>query len=151
MPQSTSNQSGRNLEVRELVSESDWRLAFPIFHAMRPSLSQEGLLGRRETLQRDGYQLLGLWHNGHIVAVAGIQFLPHILRDTELRVHDLATDPNHRSSGFGAYLLAHIEGIAQHVGCSRVLLYSRNTNERAHMFYEREGYLRYGVEFCKEL
>ena len=86
-----------------------------------------------------------------LVGVAGVQILPHISLGSELRVHDLAVVPELRSKGHGSILLKHVEELAASHACSRVLLYSRLTNERAHKFYDQGGYTRYGVEFCKEL
>lgn len=49
-------------------------------------------------------------------------------------------DEAHRSGGVGAQLLRAGESWARDQGVARMTLYSRQTRERAHAFYERQGY-----------
>jgi GNAT superfamily N-acetyltransferase len=53
----------------------------------------------------------------------------------------LVVDEAHRSSGTGAELLRAAEVWAGEHGCRRVTVRSRVARERAHRFYEREGYV----------
>lgn len=148
---SSNLQVAMEVEISELQSEKDWLAAFPVVKAFRPKVELETYLVSRVEMQQCGYRLFGLWQDASVVAIAGIQIMPHLLRRRDLRVQDLATIPENRSSGFGAQLLAYIEKVAQMEDCSRVLLYSGIANERGHKFYDRMGYQRYGIEFCKEL
>lgn len=52
----------------------------------------------------------------------------------------LVVDDAHRSSGIGAELLRAAERWAAERGCRTMTVRSRITRERAHRFYEREGY-----------
>jgi GNAT superfamily N-acetyltransferase len=52
----------------------------------------------------------------------------------------LVVDDEHRSFGLGAELLAAAEAWAREHGARRMVVRSRVTRERAHRFYEREGY-----------
>lgn len=52
----------------------------------------------------------------------------------------LVVDDASRSSGIGAELLAAAETWAREHGASRMVVRSRIARERAHRFYEREGY-----------
>jgi GNAT superfamily N-acetyltransferase len=52
----------------------------------------------------------------------------------------LVVDDASRSSGIGAELLAAAETWARERGASRMVVRSRIARERAHRFYEREGY-----------
>ena len=62
--------------------------------------------------------------------------------ETDPRVHimGLVVDDSHRSAGIGQELLAAGEAWAREIGVTRMTVYSRQTRERAHRFYEREGY-----------
>lgn len=53
----------------------------------------------------------------------------------------LVVDDAHRSSGVGHDLLRAAEAWALEHGCSTVTVRSRVTRERAHRFYEREGFV----------
>jgi GNAT superfamily N-acetyltransferase len=51
-------------------------------------------------------------------------------------------DEAHRSGGVGRALLGAAEAWAREHGCEVVTVRSRVARERAHRFYEREGYVR---------
>jgi GNAT superfamily N-acetyltransferase len=53
----------------------------------------------------------------------------------------LVVDEAHRSGGVGLALLAAAEAWASQQGCVAVTVRSRVARERAHRFYEREGYV----------
>ena len=52
----------------------------------------------------------------------------------------LVVDEGHRSGGIGAALLAAAEAWARERGAETRVVRTRITRERAHRFYEREGY-----------
>ena len=58
-----------------------------------------------------------------------------------VHIAGLVVDEAHRSGGVGKILLQAGEAWAQEHGVARMTLYSRQTRERAHAFYEREGFV----------
>jgi len=60
--------------------------------------------------------------------------------DPRVHIMGLVVDDSHRSAGIGQELLAAGEAWARERGVTRMTVYSRQTRERAHRFYEREGY-----------
>jgi GNAT superfamily N-acetyltransferase len=56
-------------------------------------------------------------------------------------VRGLVVDETHRSGGVGLALLTAAEEWASQHGCVAVTVRSRVARERAHRFYEREGYV----------
>lgn len=60
--------------------------------------------------------------------------------DARVRIMGLVVDDRHRSAGIGQQLLAAGEAWARERGVTRMSVYSRQARERAHRFYEREGY-----------
>lgn len=71
----------------------------------------------------------------------------HVSRELLLEATDTASlqglvvDDAHRSGGVGAELLRAAEAWARANGCIRMTVRSRIARERAHRFYEREGYV----------
>jgi GNAT superfamily N-acetyltransferase len=55
-------------------------------------------------------------------------------------IRGLVIDEGHRSAGIGADLLRAAEAWARGRGCARMTVRSRVARERAHRFYQREGY-----------
>ena len=60
--------------------------------------------------------------------------------DPRVHIMGLVVGDGHRSAGIGQELLAAGEAWARERGVTRMTVYSRQTRERAHRFYEREGY-----------
>lgn len=58
-----------------------------------------------------------------------------------VHIAGLVVDQAHRSSGVGKLLLRAGEAWARKHGVARMTLYSRQTRERAHAFYERDGFV----------
>jgi GNAT superfamily N-acetyltransferase len=73
--------------------------------------------------------------------------------DARVHIMGLVVGDGHRSAGIGQELLAAGETWARERGVTRMTVYSRQTRERAHRFYEREGYamVKRSYFFEKEL
>jgi GNAT superfamily N-acetyltransferase len=70
----------------------------------------------------------------HVTIEVGLEHAP------TAGIHGLVVDEGHRSDGIGAALLAAGEHWAAQRGLDRMTVRSRVARERAHRFYEREGY-----------
>ena|SRR6266849_5517854 len=66
--------------------------------------------------------------------------------DTRAEVNGLVVAEGHRSLGAGARLLEAAEEWARRHGCGSVNLRSNVIRERAHKFYERQGYEHYKTQ-----
>ncbi|NDC38054.1 MAG: GNAT family N-acetyltransferase [Proteobacteria bacterium] len=138
--------------IVELTSEPQWREAFAVLATLRTSLEESEFLRRRESLQRDGYRLFGLIHEGKIVAVAGADLYPHVTKGRNCWVHDLATHPEQRSKGYGSRLMRYLESWAKEQGCARLCVHTRFEREDTQKFYEiKLGYPRTAVTYYREL
>lgn len=139
-------------EIFELETEDQWREAFPVLQTLRTSLTEEEFLKRRESMLTDGYHLFGLTHQGKLVAVASADLYPHITKDKNCWVHDLATAESERSKGFGAKLMRHLEQWAKDQGCSRLCVHTRLERQAAQRFYEEKlGYPKTAVVYYQDL
>jgi GNAT superfamily N-acetyltransferase len=63
-----------------------------------------------------------------------------LLAPLAAQVMGLVVDERRRNEGIGAALLAAGESWARERGCRSMLVGTRVTRERAHRFYQREGY-----------
>lgn len=55
-------------------------------------------------------------------------------------VENIVVHENHRSKNIGQQLLQHVEAYCRSINCHRIMLLSNSTRERAHKFFEREGF-----------
>ncbi len=94
-------------------------------------------------------------HNAVLVAEAkdaGVVGWIHVSKepmlevDVRAEVNGLVVADGHRSRGAGAHLLAAAEEWARKHGCKSMSVRSNVIRERAHQFYERNGYEHYKTQ-----
>ena len=78
--------------------------------------------------------------DGRAVGWAHVELVTSLLSGLKANIGGLVIDEAHRSSGIGAALLGAAEAWARERGADTMVVRSRVTRERAHRFYEREGY-----------
>ena len=66
-------------------------------------------------------------------------------------VEDLLVEPRWRGRGMGHRFMEWIEAQCRHRGCRRLFLESGIGNDRAHAFFEREGFAPISVVMAREL
>lgn len=92
------------------------------------------------------------------VACEGEQIAGYIDLSTEMHLHTtpkgridgLVVSESARGKGVGALLCRHAEEWARQQGLKTMMLTSRSTRERAHAFYERDGYRRTKTSYLFE-
>ena len=66
-------------------------------------------------------------------------------------IEDVFISDKYRSKGLGSELLQEVIEVAKEKRCVKLLALSRFENTRAHTFYERLGFTKYGLEFRMNL
>ena len=77
---------------------------------------------------------------GRAVGWVHVELVTSLESGLKAKIGGLVVDEHHRSARVGAELLAAAEAWAREHGAARMVVRSRVTRERAHRFYEREGY-----------
>jgi GNAT superfamily N-acetyltransferase len=77
---------------------------------------------------------------GRAVGWVHVEIVASLVSGLNANIGGLVIDDAHRSVGIGAELLAAAEAWARERGAATMVVRSRVTRERAHRFYEREGY-----------
>ena len=83
---------------------------------------------------------------GKVIGWLHVAARTQLTEDACAEILGLVVDENARGAGVGAALVRAAEAWARAEGCTRVRVRSRETRERAHRFYEREGYERNKVQ-----
>ncbi|ENA27480.1 hypothetical protein HMPREF1487_09136 [Pseudomonas sp. HPB0071] len=103
-----------------------------------------------ELRQRAAGQAFVAEHHSDIVGVAIVHIMnPLHVKASWALLSALVVDDKHRSSGLGACLLTAAEEFAAQQGCSQLELSSNSARNRAHLFYERNGYQEKRLRFVK--
>lgn len=83
---------------------------------------------------------------GTVVGWLHVASRTQLTEDACAEILGLVVDESARGAGIGADLVRAAEAWARAEGCTRIRVRSRDTRERAHRFYEREGYARNKVQ-----
>ena len=111
-----------------------------VMRELRPNIPEaEYLATIRRMMQMNGYQLVALYAETTVLAVAGYRFMEMLYCGKILYVDDLNTDERYRSQGCGKTLMEWLKTEAQATGCGQLHLDSGIQREAAHRFYFREG------------
>jgi GNAT superfamily N-acetyltransferase len=83
---------------------------------------------------------------GNVIGWLHVAARTQLTEDACAEILGLVVDESARGAGVGADLIRAAEAWARAEGCTRIRVRSRETRERAHRFYEREGYVRNKVQ-----
>ncbi|MET0230253.1 MAG: GNAT family N-acetyltransferase [Rhodanobacteraceae bacterium] len=83
---------------------------------------------------------------GSVIGWLHVASRTQLTEDACAEILGLVVDESARGAGIGAALIRAAEAWARAEGCTRMRVRSRETRERAHRFYEREGYERNKVQ-----
>ena len=83
---------------------------------------------------------------GNVIGWLHVAARTQLTEDACAEILGLVVAENARGAGVGAELVRAAEAWARAEGCTRMRVRSRDTRERAHRFYEREGYERNKVQ-----
>ena len=107
----------------------------------------------RLTESSSSFLLVGL-SSGDVCATALLTLCPDVMyqRQPFGLVENLIVAEQHRRSGLGRQLMAHIEGIAREKDCTKLMLLSSSHRHDAHSFFnsmgfevgKKTGFVKYG-------
>ncbi len=124
------------MDIRTAASEPDIRACFPVFHELRPQLSEEAFVAQVLRQSRDhGYTIAYLQDGGRIEAVAGYRVAEFLAWGRAFYVDDLVTAASARRQGHGGRLLDWLLQQARDAGCDQLHLDSGVQRFDAHRLY----------------
>lgn len=125
------------MTIRELRGDAEIAAAFPLMAELRDRIRRDSFLGEIRRQQAQGYELIGAFADGTLVALAGVRRTHTLSRGEHLFVDDLVTAEAARGAGHGRALMAWLCERAAEEGLARVYLDARFT---AKGFYEKLGF-----------
>ena len=137
--------------IKEIHSEQEYIDAFDLIRHLRAHLSLESYLTLVREMSSRGYRMFGLFREGKVISVAGIEVMTNLYNLRHLWVYDLVTDASERSKGYGAQLLGYVEDFARQQSCTSVVLSSGISRADAHRFYQSAQYEGVSTVFKKKL
>lgn len=143
----TSNEKKQGLRIRRAKSGDAQRLAELATQLGYPSTAAQ-LRQRLRGIRPAAQNAVFVAEAKDAGVVGWLHVSKQTLLESELRaeVNGLVVADGHRSLGAGARLLAAAEDWARKHGCESMSVRSNVIRERAHKFYERNGYEHYKTQ-----
>jgi len=121
------------------VEDREIENCFDVLLELRPKLLRSSFLELIREMELEGYKLVYIEENGHVVAVAGYRITTNLFMGKNLYVDDLVTLESARSKGYGNILVTWLRELAIKNGCNVLHLDSGTQRHQAHKFYFRNG------------
>ncbi len=141
-------------EVFMQIREMDLKELYPIYDVvkqLRTELSYDEFEDTLYDMRHMEYKMFGLLEKEQLITYAGVAVQTNLYDKRHLFVFELVTDANFHSMGYGKMMLEFLEDYAKTCMCERVVLSSGFARERAHTFYEKNGFEKKGYVFRKTL
>lgn len=100
----------------------------------------------------DEYCMVAENEENEVIAFISIHIIPQIaLKGDFARISYFSVDERYRSKGVGKLLEEYCVSVAKERNCDRIELHSHTRRERAHHFYNRQGYVESPKYLVKKL
>lgn len=123
------------MNIRYATSAEDMARCFEVMKELRPHHTPESFIATIGDMQKEGYHLLYLEDEGHMVSVAGFRFTTTLYDGLIIDFDDFVTLTDGRSKGYGSMMFNHLVGIAKEKGIKAIHLNSNHQRFDAHRFY----------------
>lgn len=143
-------ESAEDLTIR-LLQRAELPQILPLIRELNPAIPELVLLQRLEAMTQGGYQCVAALRKDDCIGVAGLCIGTRFWCGRYLDVDNVVVDPRYRSMGVGQRLTDWIERYARELACEVLVLDAYVTNQRAHEFYERNGFRIVGYHFVKHV
>ena len=135
----------RELDLKELL------MAYEVVSQLRTSLSYDEFEDLIYEMQSMHYKMFGIMERDKLVTYAGVVIQTNLYDKRHLYVFDLVTDEAYRAKGYGKMMLEYLHDYAKVGMCTNIVLSSGFAREKAHCFYEKNGFVKKSFVFLKSI
>lgn len=132
-----------------LTQKSEMLPLYPLIRQLSPGVTEERYSYMLDDMLAHGYRMVAVYEGEHCVGVSGIWVATKIYSGRYLELDNVVVADTHRSKGIGKLLTDFVQELALAEGCETLMLDAYLENEKAHAFYEREGFSKRGYHFLK--
>ena len=139
------------LQFRILTQKADMLPLWPLLRQLNADVTAEYLDAVLDDMLLHGYRIAAVYEGGECIGLSGIWVGVKIYSGKYLEMDNVVIDAAHRSRGIGKLLTDFVTDLARREGCITMMLDAYVENEKAQVFYLREGFIRRGYHFLKRL
>ncbi len=129
------------MKVKLATTDSDLLRAGRVLVQLRTAFDLQTLVAQIRSQYAHGYRVVFVEENSQVLCVAGYVVGHKLAWGKHIYIDDLVTATAYRSRGAGRFLIDWFKEHAREIGCAQIHLDSGVQRERAHRFYEREGFV----------
>ena len=123
------------MNIQYATTAKDITRCFEVMKELRPQHSLESFIAAMNAMQKEGYHLLYLQDEEHIVSVAGFRFTTTLYDGLIIDFDDFVTLADGRSKGYGAKVFDYLVTLAKEKNIKSIHLNSNHQRFDAHRFY----------------
>ena len=135
----------RELNLKELED------IFTVLKQLRTDLSYKEFEDLIYDMRHMEYKMFGIIQGEKLITYAGVAVQTNLYHKRHLFIFDLVTDASERGKGYGKKMLEYLEAYARVAMCENIILSSGFSKEKAHKFYNSEGFLKKSFVFFKKI
>jgi len=124
---------------------------YALIRQLSPGVTEDRYTHLLDDMLAHGYRMVAVLDDEVCVGISGIWVATKIYSGRYLEMDNVVVADTHRSQGIGKLLTDFVEKLAISEGCETIMLDAYLENEKAHAFYEREGFAKRGYHFLKRI
>ena len=124
---------------------------YPLIRQLSPGVTEERYAHLLDDMLAHGYRMAAVFEGGACIGLSGFWVSTKIYSGRYMELDNVVIDAAHRSRGIGKILYDFLYEIAVREGCEMLMLDAYMENEKAHTFYEREGFVKRGFHFLNQV
>lgn len=136
---------------KELLTTTEMLSYISIVQQLQFSLTLEEYKILLPEMLKNGYGQVAVFDNDKCIGISGYWIGTKLYSGKYLEMDNVVIDENYRSKGIGKLLCDWCINKAKENNCKKVMLDAYLENEKAHKFYEREGFIKRGYHFIKTI
>ena len=125
--------------------------AYELVVQLRQELSYDEFEDLIYDMRHMEYKMIGVFEREKLVSYAGVAIQTNLYHKRHLYIYDFVTDKQCRSRGYGSIMMEFLRDYAKMGACENLVLSSDLQRERAHIFYEKEGFVKKSYLFVKSI
>lgn len=123
---------------------------FALIKQLSPWITEVGYAEMLDHMLANGYKQAVAFQEGLPIAVCGYWINTKLYAGKYVGLDNVVVHEACRSGGVGKILCDYVLELAQQEGCVSAMLDAYLPNEKAHPFYERQGFKKIGYHFMKK-
>ncbi len=134
----------------EMIEDHDRYSIIPLLKLLNGTIPEATLKQRLDEMVTQGYKCIGIFDGETLIGVCGIWILTKYYVGRHIEPDNVIITPEYRGKNIGHELMIWIEEYAKANGCVAGELNCYVGNQRAHRFWEKEGYEVIALHFQKK-